>query len=57
MGFIVLAQVLIVQYGGVVFGTVPLSVNEWVKIIVMSASVLVVGFLIRVVYPRFKDRI
>jgi P-type Ca2+ transporter type 2C len=57
MGFIVLAQVLIVQYGGVVFGTVPLTFNEWVKIIVASASVLVVGFMIRVVYPQFGDRI
>ncbi|MEI6292632.1 MAG: calcium-translocating P-type ATPase, PMCA-type [Methanomicrobiales archaeon] len=57
MGFIVLAQILIVQYGGVVFGTVPLTFNEWVKIIVVSASVLVVGFVIRLLYPRFTDRL
>ena len=57
MGFIVVTQILIVQYGSVVFGTVPLSFNEWVKIIVLSASVLVVGFVIRVVYHKFRDRI
>lgn len=57
MGFIVLSQVLIVQYGGLVFGTVPLSFNEWVTIIAVSASVLVVGFGIRVVYRRFGNRI
>ncbi len=57
MGFIVLAQILIVQYGGLVFGTVPLTLNEWVTIIVVSASVLVVGFGIRVVYHQFRDRI
>ncbi len=53
MGFIVLAQILIVQYGGAVFGTVPLSLNEWITIIVASASVLVVGYIIRVVYRQF----
>ncbi|MCU0630083.1 MAG: cation transporting ATPase C-terminal domain-containing protein, partial [Methanoregulaceae archaeon] len=57
MVFIVLAQILIVQYGGVVFGTVPLALNEWVRIILATASVLVVGFMIRVVYHRFGDRI
>ena len=57
MGFIVLAQILIVQYGGSVFGTVPLTLNEWLTIIVVSSSVLVVGFVIRVVYHRFGDRI
>ncbi|MEI6841752.1 MAG: cation-translocating P-type ATPase, partial [Methanomicrobiales archaeon] len=57
MGFIVLAQIVIVQYGGLVFGTVPLSFDEWVKIIVVSASVLVVGFVIRGVYHQFRGRI
>ncbi len=57
MGLIVLAQIAIVQYGGMVFGTVPLSLDEWIKIIVVSASVLVVGFLIRVTYHRFRGPI
>jgi Ca2+-transporting ATPase len=54
MGLILIAQILIVQYGGVFFGTVPLSPMEWVKIIVLSASALVVGFLLRIIFPRFR---
>jgi len=50
MGVVVLTQVLIVQYGGEVFQTVPLSLEQWLKIGVLSASVLVVGFVIRHVY-------
>ena len=57
MGFIVLAQILIVQYGGLVFGTVPLAPDIWIKIIILSASVLLVGFAIRAVYPLFRGRI
>ncbi|MCX6684204.1 MAG: cation transporting ATPase C-terminal domain-containing protein, partial [Methanoregula sp.] len=48
MGVVVLAQVFIIQFGGAVFGTVPLSLEQWVKIVVVSASVLVIGFILRV---------
>jgi Ca2+-transporting ATPase len=50
MGGVVLIQILIVQYGGAVFGTVPLSAGQWAKIIVVSASVLIVGLILRVSY-------
>jgi Ca2+-transporting ATPase len=50
MGVVVLAQVLIVQYGGTIFGTVPLSLEQWVTIIIASASVLIVGFGLRTVF-------
>ena len=50
MGLVVLAQVVIIQYGGAVFGTVPLSPEQWVKIVMVSASVLVVGFVLRVAF-------
>jgi len=50
MGVIVATQVLIVQYGGSVFNTVPLSPTQWANIVIMSASVLVVGFVIRAVF-------
>ena len=56
MGLIVVTQVLIVQYGGAVFNTVPLSLAQWVKIIVLSASVLVVGFVLRGMYPYIRKR-
>jgi len=48
MGGVVLIQILIVQYGGEVFGTVPLSLEQWAKIIMVSASVLIVGYVLRV---------
>jgi Ca2+-transporting ATPase len=50
---IVIAQILIIQYGGTVFDTVPMSMEQWVKIIIASASVLVVGFFLRVAF-RFS---
>ena len=54
MGLIVATQVLIVQYGGAVFDTVPLSPAQWARIIVMSATVLVIGLLLRVGFRRFN---
>jgi Ca2+-transporting ATPase len=53
---IVIAQIFIIQYGGAVFETVPLSLEQWAKIIIVSASVLVVGFFLRVAfrYPAAK---
>lgn len=56
MGFVVAVQVAIVQYGGAVFATVPLSAMQWVTIILASASVLVVGFVLRVSYGLFRHR-
>jgi Ca2+-transporting ATPase len=56
MGMIVIAQIVIVQYGGQVFGTVPLSTGEWVRIIVLSGSVLLVGLAIRLGFHRFRSR-
>jgi Ca2+-transporting ATPase len=47
MGFIVAVQIVIVQYGGAIFTTVPLSLMQWVTIIVASASVLVIGVILR----------
>jgi Ca2+-transporting ATPase len=52
MALIVAAQVIIVQYGGTVFDTVPLTVMEWVRIVVLSASVLIVGLVLRLVFQR-----
>jgi Ca2+-transporting ATPase len=54
MSLIVAVQVAIVQYGGAVFSTVPLSPLQWATIIVATASVLVVGFILRVSYRAFR---
>jgi Ca2+-transporting ATPase len=50
MSAVVIAQILIVQYGGAVFGTVPLSLEQWVKMIIASSSVLIIGFVLRISY-------
>jgi len=55
MGLIVIVQIIIVQYGGAVFNTVPLSLTQWSTIFVMSASVLVVGFVLRVAFHYFSS--
>ncbi len=56
MAIIVGAQFLIVQYGGAVFGTVPLPLTLWILIIAGTGSVLVVGYLIRAAYRCMKLR-
>jgi len=50
MGLVVLIQIAIVQYGGAIFGTVPLSVAGWARIIVFTAPVLLIGLLLRTVF-------
>lgn len=42
MGGIVLIQILIVQHGGEFFGTVPLTLFQWIILIVMTAPVLLI---------------
>jgi Ca2+-transporting ATPase len=54
MSVVVIAQILIIQYGGAVFGTVPLSPGQWVKMIAASSSVLIIGFILRISYRRMN---
>ncbi len=56
MGFIIAVQVAIVQYGGAVFDTVPLSAMQWVTIILATASVLVIGFTLRIIHRMYRQR-
>ena len=46
---IVVGQILIVQFGGEVFRTVPLSLKDWALIIAGTSSVLWIGELLRFV--------
>ncbi|HOT30520.1 MAG TPA: calcium-translocating P-type ATPase, PMCA-type, partial [Candidatus Ozemobacteraceae bacterium] len=56
-GFVVIAiaifigQILIVEFGGSVFRTVPLSFGDWVMILIATSPVLLVGELL-----RWRDR-
>ncbi|MGL5690723.1 MAG: cation transporting ATPase C-terminal domain-containing protein, partial [Bacteroidales bacterium] len=44
---ILIGQILIVQFGGEVFRTVPISLTDWIKIIVGTSVVLWIGEIIR----------
>lgn len=52
MGIIVICQILLVQFGGEVIGTVPLSATQWIFIGIVTASVLIVGQLVRWTNPQ-----
>lgn len=55
MGLIVLIQVLIVQYGGGLFDTVPLSPLQWGVIAVGTLPVLLIWPVLKII-SRFCDR-
>jgi Ca2+-transporting ATPase len=57
MGLVVVVQIAIVQFGGAVFATVPLSAELWARIILFTAPVLVVGFLLRTLYRWHVSRL
>ncbi|MCL2802116.1 MAG: calcium-translocating P-type ATPase, PMCA-type [Treponema sp.] len=42
-------QVLIVQYAGAVFGTVPLPLELWGKIFALSASIIVISEIVKLI--------
>ncbi|NLD57655.1 MAG: calcium-translocating P-type ATPase, PMCA-type [Methanomicrobiales archaeon] len=50
MGLVILVQIVIVQLGGVIFNTVPLSLEVWARIILFTSPILLIGFLLRTVY-------
>jgi Ca2+-transporting ATPase len=55
MGGIVLIQGIIIQFGGEVFGTVPLTAGEWITVAVAATvPVLVIGFLVRYAFGRYR---
>jgi hypothetical protein len=52
----VLIQILIIQFGGAVFGTVPLSAMEWVTVAAAAAvPVLIIGFFIRQLFSWYRS--
>lgn len=55
MGLVVALQIALVQYGGTVFSTVPLSAVQWTTIIIATASILVIGFLLRMTYQLYRS--
>ena len=56
VNIVVAVQVAIVQYGGAIFATVPLSSLQWITIILVTASVLMIGLVLRVTYGLYRGR-
>ncbi|NES92494.1 calcium-translocating P-type ATPase, PMCA-type, partial [Okeania sp. SIO2B9] len=52
--FIFLGQILMVQFGGAVFRTVPLSLRDWLVIIGGTSIVLWIGEIWRMIQMRFR---
>ena len=53
---IIVGQILIVELGGEVFRTVPLSFRDWLIIIAGTSTVLWTGELLRVAGAYFRKR-
>ncbi|HNX17854.1 MAG TPA: calcium-translocating P-type ATPase, PMCA-type [Methanoregula sp.] len=54
MGGILVIQVLIIQFGGAAFGTVPLSAAAWVNVTAAAVPVLIIGFLVRWAFMQYR---
>ncbi len=44
---IAMGQILIIQFGGVIFRTIPISLTNWMEIILGTSVVLIIGELVR----------
>lgn len=51
---IIVVQIIITQFGGEIFRTTPLSLIMWLKIILLTSSVLVISELRRIIERRFR---
>ena len=55
MGFVVLIQVIIVQFGGPLFGTVPLSIMQWGLLLFGTMPVLLIWLILKWVQMRVEE--
>lgn len=51
---ILIGQIVIVTWGGAFFNTVPLSLNDWVIIVIATSPVLIIGEVLRQLNPARK---
>lgn len=49
--FVIVGQCLIIQYGGLAFKTVPLSMNQWICTVAIGSLSIPAGILIRLLPP------
>ncbi len=53
-GAVALVQIVLTQLGGSLFGSSPLSLLSWVKVIALSSTVLAVSELFKLIYRLFR---
>lgn len=49
--FVIVGQILIIQYGGLAFKTVPLSMDQWICTVAIGSLSIPAGILIRLLPP------
>lgn len=54
VGITFILQILIIQFAGAFFGTVPLNFIMWIKIFGLSCSVVVLSELVKLIWRRLK---
>jgi Ca2+-transporting ATPase len=47
-----IVQVGIINFGGAFFGTVPITIDLWIRSVLTGMSILVVGMIVRTVGRR-----
>lgn len=55
VGITFVLQVCIIQFAGAFFGTVPLDLAMWIKVFVLSFSVIVVSEIAKLIWKRVKS--
>ncbi|MDV0446283.1 Calcium-transporting ATPase 1 [Methanosarcinaceae archaeon Ag5] len=49
-------QILIIQFAGAFFGTIPLPLDMWIKIFATAASVIVLSEIVKLIYRTFRRK-
>jgi P-type Ca2+ transporter type 2C len=49
MGFVIIMQILLVQFGGIALNTAPLPLSVWIRVVLLGASAVVVGEILRMI--------
>ena len=52
MSFVAIMQIAIIQFGGKIFGTVPLSWKQWMYVILISLIIIPVDFIRKVIVNK-----
>ncbi|CAJ1035084.1 Cation transporter/ATPase, N-terminus/E1-E2 ATPase/Cation transport ATPase (P-type)/haloacid dehalogenase-like hydrolase/Cation transporting ATPase, C-terminus, putative [Leishmania shawi] len=56
VGVIVMLQIIIVEFGGKIMSTVPLTAQEWFYSVLIASGTLPVGAVSRLIYARYTKR-